>query len=178
MPEWHRKKFRTEGKIDKETFSDQAYNLTNLFDRWIKGQDAYENIDHLNEIILLERFYDTVSEKVRVWLLDKKPLTLKDAAKLAEKYMIIHKANTTQKPYYRTAMRVEVTNSDKKGNKYSSNKTEHKNGTVQKHRYTSNVKSPEIISFHVTKRGTKVINVSLIKHSSMFNVGNVKTKTG
>ena len=66
------KKFRTQGKSDKETFSDHAYNLTNLFDRWIKGQDAYENIDRLKEIILLERFYDTVSEELRVCLLDKK----------------------------------------------------------------------------------------------------------
>ena len=42
-------KFRTQGKSGKETFSDHAYNLTNLFDRWIKGQDAYENIDCLKE---------------------------------------------------------------------------------------------------------------------------------
>ena len=54
VPEWHRKKFRPQRKSDKETFSDHAYNLTNLFDRWIKGQDAYENIDHLKEIIRLE----------------------------------------------------------------------------------------------------------------------------
>ena len=33
VPEWHLKKFRTQGKSDKETFSDHAYNLTNLFDR-------------------------------------------------------------------------------------------------------------------------------------------------
>ena len=58
-----------------------------------------------------------MSEELRVWLLDKKPLTLKDADKLADEYTIIHKAYTTQKPYYRTAMRVEVTNSDKKENK-------------------------------------------------------------
>ena len=55
-----------------------------------------------------------MSEELRVWLLDKKPITLKDAGKLADEYTIIHKAYTTQKPYYRTAMRVEVTNSDKK----------------------------------------------------------------
>ena len=59
----------------------------------------------------------------------KKPLTLKDAGKLADEYTIVHKAYTTPKPYYRTAMRVEVTNSDKKENKYSGNKIEHKNGT-------------------------------------------------
>ena len=77
VPEWYRKQCRTQGKSDKKTCSDHAYNLTNLFDRWIKGQDAYENIDRLKEIIMLERFYDTVSEELRVWLLDKKPLTLK-----------------------------------------------------------------------------------------------------
>ena len=71
---------------------------------------------------MLERFYDTVSEKLLVWLLDKKTLIPKDADKLADEYTIIHKAYTTQKPYCRTAMRVEVTNSDKKRNKYSGNK--------------------------------------------------------
>ena len=65
VPEWPRKKFHTPGKSDKETFSDHAYNLTNLFDRWIKGRYAYENIDRLKKI-MLERFYDTVSEELRV----------------------------------------------------------------------------------------------------------------
>ena len=69
VPEWHRNKFRTQGKSDKETFSDHAYNLTNLFDR-----RKYENIDRLKEIILLERFYNTVSEELRAWLLDKKTI--------------------------------------------------------------------------------------------------------
>ena len=82
-----------------------------------------KNIDRLKEIILLERFYDTVSEELRVWLLDKNPLTLKDVGKLADEYTIIHKVYTSQKTYYRTAMRVEVTNSDKKGNKYFGSKT-------------------------------------------------------
>ena len=54
--------------------------------------------------------------------MDKNPLTLKDAGKLADEYTIIHKAYTTQKPYYRTAMRVEVTNYDKRENKYSGKK--------------------------------------------------------
>ena len=64
----------------------------------------------------------------------KKPLTQKDVGKLADEYTITHKAYSTQKPYYRTAMRVEVSNSDKKGNKYSDNKTEHKKVTVENHK--------------------------------------------
>ena len=149
----HRKKFRTQEKSDKEIFSADAYNLTNLFDRWIKDQVAYENIDRLKEMMLLERFYDTVSEELRVWLFDKKPLTPKDAGKLADEYTIIHQAYTTQKPYYRTEIRDEVTNSDKKGNKYTGNKTEHINGTVENYRYTTNIKSPEIICFSCNQKG-------------------------
>ena len=96
-----------------------------------------------------------MSEELRVWLLDKKPLTLKDAGKLADEYTIIHKAYTSQKLYYRTAMRDEVTNFDKKENKYCGNKTEHKNGTIQNHRYTPNVISPEIICFSCNQKGHK-----------------------
>ena len=54
VPEWYQKKCRTQGKGDNETFRDHAYNLINLFERWIKGQDAHENIDRLKEIVLLE----------------------------------------------------------------------------------------------------------------------------
>ena len=52
-------------------------------------------------------------------------------------------------------MPVEVTNSDKKENKYSGNKTEHKNGTVQNHRYTPNVKLQELICFSCNQKGHK-----------------------
>ena len=51
VPEWHRKKFRSQKNV-KETFSDHAYNLTTLFERWIKGQEADDDINVLKELIL------------------------------------------------------------------------------------------------------------------------------
>ena len=43
----------TAKKNEKETFSHHAYNLTMLFEQWIKGQDADEDINVLKELILL-----------------------------------------------------------------------------------------------------------------------------
>ena len=56
--------------------------------RWIKGQEADDYINVLKELILLERFYDTLSDELRVWLIDKKPKTIKEAGKLADEFTV------------------------------------------------------------------------------------------
>ena len=41
---------------------------------------ADDEINVLKELILLERFYDTLSDDLRVWLIDKKPKLLRKQA--------------------------------------------------------------------------------------------------
>ena len=57
---------------------------------------AYNNLEHLREIILLERFYESLSDDLRVWLVDKDPQTLVEAAKLADIYTVNHHNYTTR----------------------------------------------------------------------------------
>ena len=57
---------------------------------------AYNNLERLREIILLERFYESLSDDLRVWLGHKDPQTLVEAAKLADTYTINHHNYTTR----------------------------------------------------------------------------------
>ena len=82
VPEVEIKKFRTQCKSEKDTYADHAYNLNTLFKKWATSLHEYNNLERLREIILLDRFYESVSDDLRVWLVDKDPQTLVEAAKL------------------------------------------------------------------------------------------------
>ena len=56
---------------------------------------AYNNLERLREIILLERFYESLSDDLHVWLVDKDPQTIVQAAKLADTYTVNHHNYTT-----------------------------------------------------------------------------------
>ena len=47
---------------------------------------AYNNLERLREIILLERFYESLSDDLHVLLVDKDPQTFVESAKLADTY--------------------------------------------------------------------------------------------
>ena len=57
---------------------------------------AYNNLEHLREIILLESFYESLSDDLRIWLVDKDPPTLVEAAKLADTYPVNRHNCTTR----------------------------------------------------------------------------------
>ena len=62
VPEVHRKKFRTQYKSEKDTCADHAYNLNTLLKIWATSLLAYNNLERQREIILLERFYESLSD--------------------------------------------------------------------------------------------------------------------
>ena len=109
----------------------------------MKGQEADDDINVLKELILLERFYDTLSDELRVWLIDKNPKTIKDAGKLADEFTVLHKSCSMQRQVsnYRSAMPVEFRISENKSKKYfDKNMKPFKNGTVLDNRYVPKVK--------------------------------------
>ena len=54
VPKVHRKKFRTQYKSEKKTYAGHAYNLNTLFKKWATSLHAYNNLQRLREIILLQ----------------------------------------------------------------------------------------------------------------------------
>ena len=91
VPEVHRKRFRSARKQFTETYSEFAFRLSQNFKRWMEGEMSYENINNLREQIKLEQFRECLDTDLSVWLIDQKPRTLSDAAKLADQYTAIRK---------------------------------------------------------------------------------------
>jgi len=91
VPEVYRKRFRTTTKNNSETFSDFAFRLSTIFKRWMEGVKAFADLPTMKEVIMLEQFQECLEQDVRIWLIDQKPKTLCEAARLADQYVAIHR---------------------------------------------------------------------------------------
>jgi hypothetical protein len=89
VPDAYRKRFRSLTKFPNETFSNFAFRLNIPFMRWIESADAMD-VARLKELMQLEQFCTILSKDLKSWLIDKKPITLMEAAKLADEYTITH----------------------------------------------------------------------------------------
>ena len=81
IPEVHRQKFRSHVKSDKETYMDHAYNLNILFMKCLVGKNCFDDLNTLKQVLLLERFFETLPEAIKLWLDYKQPATLDEAAR-------------------------------------------------------------------------------------------------
>jgi len=102
VSEVHRTRFRTVMKQPSETFSEFAFTLGLHFKRWIEGEKADKDWVRLQELIKLEQFGERLHPELRTWLNDKAPKTLEEAAKLADEYTALRKANQrhNNQPFY------------------------------------------------------------------------------
>ena len=93
IPEVHRQKFRSHLKSKKDTFSVHACKFNVLFTKWLTGLNCFTNIDRKKQVLLLERFFETLQMNIKLWLIDKNSTTLEEAAHLADTYAVNHKIN-------------------------------------------------------------------------------------
>ncbi len=91
VPEVYRKRFRSFSKRTSETYTDFAHTLKIQFKRWLSGMNAYDDVEKLRQALLIEQFTQTLPTELRLWLLEKEPETLDEAAKLADQYSVTHK---------------------------------------------------------------------------------------
>jgi len=66
--------------------------LSAQFRRWFASDEAYDNVEHLRELILLEQFNTSLDSELRSWLLDQKPKNMSEAARLVDQHVAIHTA--------------------------------------------------------------------------------------
>ena len=92
VPEVYRKRFRGITMNRQETFSEFAFRLSTQFKRWLESEKAYTDINRLRELFLMEQFQNCIDADLRMWLLDQKPKTLSEIAKLADQYTAVHRA--------------------------------------------------------------------------------------
>ena len=91
VPEVHRKTFRGLAKATGETHSEFAFKVATQFRKWTESENAYSDVVALRELIQSEKFLSDLDHELRVWLIDQKPKTLQDAAKLADQYAAVRK---------------------------------------------------------------------------------------
>jgi transposase InsO family protein len=91
VPEVYRKRFRSYVKRSNDTYSDFAHVLNMQFKRWLSGVDAYDDLERIKQALLIEQFCENVPSDLKMWLVDKGPKTLDEAAKLADQYTVMHK---------------------------------------------------------------------------------------
>ena len=93
VSEVYRRRFRGLTKNQSDIFSEFAFKLTTQFRRWAESEKAYDDIQKLRELILMEQFIETLDSELRVWLIDQEPKGLSDAAKLADQYVAVRRAS-------------------------------------------------------------------------------------
>ena len=94
-PEVYRQKFRKLSKTSCETHSDFAFRLTTAFQRWLQSLNAYDNLELVREVFLMEQFLDTTSADLKLWLTDRQPKSLEQMARLADEYLALRKSFAT-----------------------------------------------------------------------------------
>lgn len=92
VPEVYRKRFRTIHKYASETYSEFAFRLALQFKRWTEGENAYSDIEKLRELLQLEQFKEGLDSDLANWLIDQKPKTLTEAARLSDQWIAVRKS--------------------------------------------------------------------------------------
>ena len=84
-------KFRNFKKREFSSYTDFEQNISLLCTRWLAVAKNENDFKKLKELVLLEQFYNSVLNDLKVYLLDKTPDNLIQAARKVDKYDILHK---------------------------------------------------------------------------------------
>ena len=84
--ETYRQRFRQDRKKGEESYREYADRLGDHFTRWVASQSIA-----LEQLITLEQFLAGVPEDLRIWLRERKPTSLRQAATLADDYALARK---------------------------------------------------------------------------------------
>ncbi|KAK0146674.1 Retrovirus-related Pol polyprotein from transposon 412 [Merluccius polli] len=90
VPEVYRQRFRILRKFERQTHSELARELTNVFNRWLTAECVVE-FDGLCNLVLLEQFKNILPERIATYLNKHKVKTAAEAAVLADGYVLTHK---------------------------------------------------------------------------------------
>jgi len=96
VPEVYRKRFRDLSKLYTEF--EFAFRLSTQFTRWLESEGAYSDVELLRDMMQREQFQSNLDSELRIWLIDQKPKNLSEAARLADQYVAVRKAD---RPIYK-----------------------------------------------------------------------------
>ena len=88
VDEVYPKRFHESRKYQSETYSQFVLRLSTQYKRWAENEQAV-----LRELILMEQFNRHIEPVMRGWLIDQKPLSLFQLARLADQYLTVHQVD-------------------------------------------------------------------------------------
>ena len=91
--ETYRQRFRQDRKKGEESYREYADRLNDHFKRWVASQSIA-----LEELVTIEQFLVGVPEDLRIWLREKKPNSLRQAATLADDYALAIRSSQKSNP--------------------------------------------------------------------------------
>jgi len=78
-------------KANGESYSNFAFRLNLPFKAWMDGEEAYEDVERMREVVKLEQFVNCLPVELHRWVVEKHPKTVVDAARLADEYAVLYK---------------------------------------------------------------------------------------
>ena len=103
------KKFRSLTKVSNDSYTDFAFKLTNLFKRWLEGLNAYNNVEQLCQVLMMEQFMEMVPHDMKLWLIDQKTKTIEEMARCADNFVTLHKS-ASQTESWESIKRIDSAN--------------------------------------------------------------------
>ena len=116
VPEAYRQKFRNYTKASSQTYTEFAHAKQRFFDQWCHAMKVQQDFERLRQIILIEEFKESVNFNLRVYIDERAPTNLNEAAHLADEYALIHQSQFHSKSHSNSSK-----SSDKSSSSYQSN---------------------------------------------------------
>ena len=95
-PQQYRKKFRSIKKLPSENYTQMLWRMTESFDAWAKGASDF---NALRNLCLLEQFEETISDDLKVWLIDQNEVDVQKVAELADRYVDTRSLKQAERKY-------------------------------------------------------------------------------
>ena len=99
VPEAYRQKFRNYTKASSQTYTEFAHAKQRYFDQWCHAMKVQQDFERLRQIILIEEFKECVNFNLRVYIDERAPTNLNEAAHLADEYALIHQSQFHSKSH-------------------------------------------------------------------------------
>ena len=99
VPEAYRQKFRNYTKASSQTYTEFAHAKQRYFDKWCHAMKVQQDFERLRLIILIEEFKESVNFNLRVYIDERAPTNLNEAAHLADEYALIHQSQFHSKSH-------------------------------------------------------------------------------
>ena len=92
--EYYRKRFRNCSKQVGESYAEHVYRMTSACKDWLVAREAWDNLEKCREEMLLEQYYSSLHEPIKILVASKHPVTVMDAARLADDYEMLKESNS------------------------------------------------------------------------------------